>query len=283
MTTNNTLFLVCTLAIVFFLTSCTEDEPGCTDPLANNYDPAAVVDDGSCTYDVTPGHSRMIFVFSHEFDGDPVTNAVFDQFNYVNANSDTLSITRLRYLISDVRLYKADGDSIVIDGYQLIDVTAGTGLTYEPDMEIPHDIYTGISFVFGFDSLKNIDNAYPDLNVATWNWPAMFGGGYHFMQMEGRFKNEGADDLYAYHNGTAKVSDGIFEQNYFFADLSGITLSKQYASVEVKMNIDEWYKNPNTWDLKVLNSMLMPNYTAQKMMQANGASVFSMGAVTQTD
>lgn len=33
-----------------------EEVPGCTDPSANNYNPAATVDDGSCTYDVVePG------------------------------------------------------------------------------------------------------------------------------------------------------------------------------------------------------------------------------------
>lgn len=34
--------------------SCTYTVPGCTDPQANNYSPAANQDDGSCTYDVVP-------------------------------------------------------------------------------------------------------------------------------------------------------------------------------------------------------------------------------------
>lgn len=37
--------------IQLFLASCNAQIPGCTDPLANNYNPSATVNDGSCTYD----------------------------------------------------------------------------------------------------------------------------------------------------------------------------------------------------------------------------------------
>jgi hypothetical protein len=50
--------------------------------------------------------------------------------------------------------------------------------------------------------------------------------------------------------------------------------------VEVKVNLAEWFKNPNTWDLNALNTVLMPNFEAQKIMSANGKSVFSLGEVT---
>ena len=45
------------------------------------------------------------------------------------------------------------------------------------------------------------------------------------------------------------------------------------------MNVAEWFKNPNTWNLNQLNTVLMPNFEAQKMMNLNGRSVFSLGEV----
>jgi hypothetical protein len=48
-------------------------------------------------------------------------------------------------------------------------------------------------------------------------------------------------------------------------------------TIEIKMNIAEWFKNPKTWNLNELNTILMPNFEAQKMMSANGKSVFSLG------
>ena len=45
------------------------------------------------------------------------------------------------------------------------------------------------------------------------------------------------------------------------------------------MNIANWYTNPNTWDLNVLYTMLMPNYDAQIMMTQNAVDVFSVGTI----
>jgi hypothetical protein len=42
------------------------------------------------------------------------------------------------------------------------------------------------------------------------------------------------------------------------------------------MNLAEWFKNPNTWDLNEFNTGLMGNYNAQKIMNENGQSVFSI-------
>lgn len=280
--TKNTLLLFSLLIFLAANMSSCKKKEGCTDPAAINYDPDADKNDGSCTYD-TPVAStaKLTFTFSHNFDGTSVTASNFDSIQYTNLNGEQLSISKLRYLISDVRLYKTNGDSIVIEGYQFVDLTNSTSLTYTPTNNIPFGTYTGISFNFGFDSLDNISNDYPDLNIATWNWPDMLGGGYHFMQLEGKYINTSASVVnYAYHHGTAKVSAGVFEQNYFKADLGGITLSSN-AAIEIKMNIAEWFKNPNTWDLNTYFAMLMPNYNAQIMMKQNGPSVFSLGTVTQ--
>jgi hypothetical protein len=51
------------------------------------------------------------------------------------------------------------------------------------------------------------------------------------------------------------------------------------TKIEIKMNLSEWFKNPNTWNLNELNSILMPNFEAQKMMRENGETVFSLSVV----
>ena len=221
----------------------------------------------------------LTFNFTQNFDGVDVSSSNFNQFDFVNQNNDTLSISNLRYLISGIKLFKLSGDTFSIDGYQLVDVTNNTGLTFSPTNVIPPGYYSGISITFGFDSLNNLGN-YADLNSASWNWPTMLGGGYHFMQMEGKYKEMGNDSLYAYHMGTARPSMGVFEQNYFTVDLGAINIFND-AAIEIKMNIAEWYKNPNTWDLNTMHSTLMPNYNAQIQMNQNGHSVFSLGAINQ--
>lgn len=284
MKTKNLFLLIVLLGTIVF-SSCSKKE-GCTDPSAENYDPNAEKDNGTCIYKTpTPPvatSGSVTFTFAHHFAGTTVIdhNLHAPSFSYVNANNDTLSISKLKYLISDIRFYKSNGDSLVIEGHHFVDLTDNATLTYAPTFELPFDTYTGISFNFGLDSVDNVTNAYPDLNSLTWNWPVMNGGGYHFMQMEGMYKHLGNDSAYTYHMGMANDMVSIFEQNYFKADLGAITITNN-ATIQIKMDISEWYKNPSTWDLNQYHSGLMGNYTAQKLMNTIGKDVFSLGVVVQ--
>ncbi len=276
------IFFILTITILLLgVISCSKNE-GCTDPAANNFDIEAEKDDGSCTYDEvkTEEHleTHLNFNFSHNFDGVPVTAANFNQFNFINANGDTMSISKLRYLISDIKLYTTSGDSIVFPGYQLIDLTDIMSLNYTPGA-LGLGSYAGIGFNFGFDTTDNAGN-YIDLNSASWNWPAMIGGGYHNMQFEGRYKLNGADSSFAFHNGTAS-NMGNHEQNHISIRLGAVSFNQHNVSININMNIAEWFRNPNTWDLNTNHTNLMMNYTVQKMMQTNGYNVFSLGSVFQ--
>lgn len=264
-------------------TSCSKEE-GCTDPAATNFNIDAEKDDGSCVYPEeeteTPEvkKSMLTFNFTQNFDGLPVSASNFNQFNYVNLNGDTMSITRLRFLISDITLYKANGDSVVLDGYQLFDLSQPMTLSYMPG-EADWGSYTAVGFTWGFDSLDNQQN-YIDLNSASWNWPTMIGGGYHFMQFDGQFLNAGVPQPFNFHNGTAS-NMSVHEANHSYIKLPGISLNERYASIEVKMNLAEMFKNPYTWDFNTYSTMLMPNYTAQKLIQKQMYSVFSYGNISQ--
>jgi len=276
-----------TTALLIFstlLTACSKNK-GCTDPAASNFDIEALKDDGSCIYDeieITENNTASItFNFTHHFDGVPVTAANFDQFNFINANGDTMSITKLRYLVSDIKLNTTNGNEVPMTGYHLVDVTNGTGLSYTVG-QAEFGAFASIGFNFGFDTTDNSGN-YIDLNSISGNVPAMMGGGYHGMQLEGKYKVNGVDSLYAYHHIVKKRTTMMapFEDNHITVNLPGIALNEANVVVEIKMNIAEWFKNPDTWDLNTFHSSLMGNYNAQSMMQANGYNVFSLGIVSQ--
>lgn len=216
--------------------------------------------------------------FNHYWDGEKVTSGDFNTTTYTNANNDVLTINKLRYLVSNIRLHKTDGSSEKLLDYFLVDLTGLNSNTSFSISDIGID-YSSISFTFGFNEADNIDGSYIDLNSASWNWPAMLGGGYHFMQFEGKYGTTGTENPFAYHMGTARVSAGVFEQNFFdVSPLNGFSTGEN-TTLEIKMNIDEWFKNPNTWDLNTYDINLMPNYDAQILMHQNGASVFSLGEV----
>jgi hypothetical protein len=237
--------------------------------------------------DATPQNVTVDFNFTHNWDGDAIENADFDVIQYTNENGEMLSISKLVYLISDVTFTNASGEVFDAGDYNLINVREGTNLTFTPEIEIPEGSYT-VSFTFGFDDEDNNQN-YPDLNSADggWNVPLPLGGGYHYMRLEGRYLNPLVDPSevnFQYH--TIRANDNtqspiLLTDTSFVVNLGQITIGSE-TQIEVKMNVSEWFKNPNTWDLTQLYTMLMPNYDAQIMMKGNGSNgVFSLGTVTQ--
>ncbi len=254
-------------AVFFCLVSCNNDDDSAPAPVASN--------------------QTVLLKFSHNWDGIPITNDDFNALQFTNAKGDVMSIERLRYLISNIVLTKSDGTQTFVNDYQLIDVTNGRDLekqlTFEAEDNFSLGEFSNVSFTFGFNNLDNSQN-YIDLNSASFNVPDMLGGGYHYMQLDGKFRNAAAEDQgYNFHAIRAVDNPGnpTFPQDTFFnVDLGGVNLTSNTSTIEIKMNVAEWFKSPNMWDLNVLNQMLMPNSSAQIMISENGRDAFSLGEVT---
>lgn len=231
---------------------------------------------------ITPEAQYSIdFKLSNTFDNTVVTGTNFSTLELTNANGEVISIERIRYLISKIELVNNDGIAFSMKDYNLLDLSKPETFTFNSDQQIPTGNYT-LRFVWGFNEEDNADGVYPDLNTLSWNWPAMLGGGYHFLQFDGKYNVDTmSPSPFNYHNGTARVSAGNFEQNFVTFTFSEIIAINSNTSIELKMNIAELFKNPNTWDLNVLDTPLMPNYGAQKMMQANIQDVFTIGEITR--
>ena len=214
---------------------------------------------------------------SQNWDGENITASDLGTKEFTDENGEILKIERLRYLISKVILTNSYGDEIEIGSYKLVDLTNNNTLNYATNIVVPPGTYTSISFVYGFNEEDNIDQAYLDLNTASWNWPEMLGGGYHFMQLDGTFTSPTilSPLPFNYHNGTARISEGVFEQNFIRVNVDGLSIDSN-TNIDIKMNLAEWFKNPKTWDLNLLNTGLMGNYDAQRKMNENGQSVFSV-------
>lgn len=227
------------------------------------------------------------FMFEQNYNGTAVTSADFGTTTYTNEMGTNHTITKLQYLVSNFILHKTNGEKVIVGGYNLVDLADADSKMYTPTTKIPAGSYTGVSLTFGFNQDDNISGKYPDLNAASWSWPMMIGGGYHFMKFEGMFTdNTGSQTGFAYHNGTASKMDEFGrrtpEQNFFTVRLwdffGGFEIVEgNNTTIQINANLAEWFRYPNVWDLDEYHAMLMPNYTAQKMMNQNGRNVFSFG------
>lgn len=224
------------------------------------------------------------FKFTHHWDGALIRDYNFGPIQYTNANGDVIGFERFRYLISDIVFTKANGEQIELDVYNLVDLTNEVNMEYTPETQIPPGNYTNVSFTFGLDNEDNSEN-HLGLNSASFNVPDNLGGGYHYMQFDGKFINSNMQEQgFNYHAIRAVDNPGAnptFPQDTFFTvNLGAINVTND-VEIEVQMNIAEWFKSPNLWDLNVYNQMLMPNSTAQIMMYENGQDAFSLGEVFQ--
>ena len=223
------------------------------------------------------------FKFIHKWEETEVSNSDFNSIQFTNAYGNELSIESLRYLISKIKLTKNTGEVITIDEYNLVDLEDANSLNFSTNQTVAVGSYSDISFVFGFTNEDNTDGTYADLNSATWNVPAMLGGGYHYMQMDGKYiNNSNVESGYNYHAIRAVDNPGsnpTFPQDTFFeVSLGEITLTGA-TEITIAMNIAQWFKQPNTWDLNEYNQMLMPNSTAQILMYQNGQNVFNLVSI----
>ncbi|MFT4697658.1 MAG: hypothetical protein ACI9SJ_000787 [Flavobacteriaceae bacterium] len=251
----------------------------------------------SCNSDddvtTTPEDTTVDFTFSQNWAGDAIENSDYETTSYTNANGESLKLSKLVYLISDITFTAADGTVYDAGDYNLIDARNGTNVNFTPGIEIPEGDYI-VSFTFGFDDEDNdLDGGYLDLNSSDGSWavPGPLGGGYHYMRMEGAYNNNiGINVNYQYHTVRANRHSSFppgpdtleeLRDTSFVVNLGAITIGSN-TNIEVKMNVDEWFKNPNQWDLNTWYTILMPDFEAQKDMSENGtAGAFSLGTVTQ--
>ena len=241
---------------------------------------ASCKDEKDCCVNPT---TNVTLKFTHNWDGATINTSDFNDFKFTTQNGESININRLRYLISNIRLVNGN-DVYTFSDYNLIDLGEEKGLS----LSLPESVFSGsyqLKFTFGLTDEDNKDGVYQDLNSANFNVPEMLGGGYHYMQFDGKYKDlNNADANFNYHAIRAvnrtDPNNLVFEDTSFEVNLGTLSFINS-SEITIKANIAEWFKNPNTWNLNELNTVLMPNFEAQKMMSANGKTVFSLGEIAQ--
>jgi|SRR5690554_158658 len=247
-TTSLLLLTSFILLITSFLSSCNKDNP---DPTPN------------------PTIVESYLKFKHQVDNQPV---VFDTVMYINDFGNNFSIETIRYFISNVAFVKSNGsivniyDAIYVDGrleaYKQKKITKA----------IANGDYTEIRFTFGLDSEMNQTGAFNNFPEAAMEWPMMMGGGYHYMKLEGRYENQNMYNHFNFHTGPLNNN-----KNYFQVALPmSLKVTNGSFDVSLAMEIQNWFKNPNSFDLTTIAQGMMGDQNKQELVKNNGFNVFSV-------
>ena len=145
--------------------------------------------------------SRLEVSIDPVFNGEPLR---LDSLRYETAAGETLSVTRLSYLLSGVALQRQDGQWV-----EFPNTTAWMDLTARRRVfqveGVAEGSYQALRFHIGPDATANAadvsripadDPLNPNLNGLHWSWQ----GGYIFMAIEGHFRTGNAEpNGFAYH------------------------------------------------------------------------------------
>ena len=216
-------------------------------------------------------------IFTQTVDNEPVQ---FNQLIYTNAAGNQYQVNEIKYFISKILLIDAKGKSVTIkqnDGIHYVDCSLGNTLRWKIEEVSPKD-YIAISFVFGLDENDNISHRFVNPPECNFSWPQLLGGGYHYMQINGKFLNkEGTLQNINIHTGIGQLVTQ-FVHNHFTVTLpvAFSVHSDNTTSLTLNMEIQRWFDNPNLYDFNEFGTGIMQNQRAQQMLKENGGDVFEI-------
>jgi len=263
--------------------------------------PACSDDEGGTPAGPTTG--TIIFSFDHEVGSEALVleSSTTPPFRYMNAAGNTYNVEELEYLVSDFRLYRANGTSIGIEDFLFREAHEEDTRSYVW-AGIPAGTYTAASFIFGLDPEKNVTGGL-GASFLELLWPEDWGGGYHYMEMNGHHLSSDGVTVASCktHTGRRLVAacsptpcvndtcppvcppgpDSVAHHHYF-------EVKKSITPFEVKggetweitwvMDINGWYEDP-IFDMNVWfpplgpgtpSDVIMANLEAQALLVENG-------------
>ncbi len=225
---------------------------------------------------------KLVINFTASVDGEDL---VFNDIRYKNAVGNQYSVEELKYFISDIILVTTEGYYVYLTSKNIhyVDHSISSTLRWEIGDLLTATEYKYLYFVFGLSAENNVSNRFlnpPESNMA---WPSTLGGGYHYMQINGKWDDNGIVSPLNIHTGICKTisADSLitYSHNSFgvlFSEADFSISENKTTELTLDMNINQWFTNPVQYDFRVHGPGIMEDELAQLILQANGWNVFSL-------
>jgi len=183
---------------------------------------------------------------------------------YINDSGDSLTFTTFKYYISNIVFHKSGGGTFVEpESYHFVNLaTAGSNEIHVHD--VPAGEYTGITFLFGVDSTRNVSGAQTGAldpaNNMFWSWST----GYIFLKAEGTSPQ--ASMGFTYHlGGFTGANSALQVVNISFGGDNLIVNTDNENESHIAVNVKEMFDGPNTLSVSTTSMVHMPGATAHSI------------------
>lgn len=175
----------------------------------------------------------------HTFDG-----ADFDlNTAYTNMAGEEVTFTKLNYYVSNVRLIKSDGSEWAEpESYHLVKLEESIS-TLISISDVPAASYTGLKFMIGVDSTRNVSGAQSGaLDIANqmfWSW----NNGYIFIKAEGN-SPASSNGTFEYHLGgfrDANSTNAIQNLEYNFGSMTLDVAPNAAPQIHMSVAVDAFF------------------------------------------
>jgi len=233
--------LVALFSLFLVLLSCKKEQNEMPDPVVQ---------------EEVPKTGILEFEFQNTILGE---NIELNTGKYINSNGDTLSISKLKYYISNIVLKNSSDNWEEKDSYHLIDELDKNTSNFTMNADVGE--YDELLFSIGIDSLHNLsDSTNGDIDPGT----GMFWGmtfNYRFLSMEGMYGSN-LDNGYVFHiGGNEHYKNTVHNLSL----IPVIVREGETTKVSISVNMLSIFDSPNVIDLTQVNNITVPE----------GASVIS--------
>ena len=206
---------------------------------------------------------------------------------YTNAAGNEYSAYYVRFFISRLTIYKGTTKTVLnkYHNSHYFDSDIENSMQWTVADDIEEGNYDSLSFTFGFNDEDNESFMFVNQPEANMVWPENIGGGYHAMQLDGKWRMPN-DTLsgYNFHLGPGQIYDtngditGFVDNSFILIiPASDFNIKRSNTtSVKLRMNIDKWFTSPIDYDHNTYGGSIMENQDAMEKVLLNGRDVFSV-------
>ena len=187
---------------------------------------------------------------------------------------DTMTFSKFKYFISNVKFKKADGTYWTeSESYHIVDLSKAESLKLS-FKDIPTGTYTQMEYTMGVDSTRNVSGAQTGALATTndmyWGWNT----GYIMLKAEGTYKDNKADKMFAFHLGGFKGTENIVtKRTMVFEGANVLTVTENKTNtVNIEVNPGLlWHSAPS---VKTQNMVHMAGSATKLMALGDGGMGF---------